>query len=215
MNSISFDRDKNIEEVRPVIPIIYESLEIGTQEARSYFEKKKEKIEPYLASDLVRYEAKKILKNHGIEAEEYKQNLGIKDIPLNGLFLEFCNYNIRILKAQDAQLPTTGHSKARQDFYQQNLPFNKSDWSEIIQQKINLIFLWWTDAHYQIGKDIKLVCPKSGGNNKNSLEWYWQSTIDPIEMLIIPMENNYESPEDLDIASKKIDKKREEQHGNN
>ena len=69
-------------EIQPITSLISEALELGTQEAREYFKKCNEKIEPYLAGDLTRYKAKKFLQDHGQDVEDYK----VQKIALNGLF---------------------------------------------------------------------------------------------------------------------------------
>lgn len=194
--------------------MIYESLEVGAQEARDYFEARGEDIEPYLASDLVRYVAKKHLITNDIE-QVFEENFGMEDIPLNGLFATYESLNIRILKAQDCKLPTTGHSKSRKDFYQQKIPFSEDEWSDVSPEHANIIILWHTDSFYHVGESFEIICPKNGGNRKEMLEYHWQITLKPIEILSGTLGNNSESFQDLELPGQfSENEEREKNHGN-
>jgi hypothetical protein len=215
MNTNTYDRDKITERLKPIIPLIYEALEMGAQEARDYFEERGKDIEPYLASDLVRYGAKQFLISNGIESA-IEESFGMEDIPLNGLFAKYENLNIRIFKVQDCKLPTTGHSKTRKDFYQQKIPFTEDEWSDISPEHANLIILWRTDSFYHIGESFELICPKNGGYRKEMLEYHWKITLNPIDMLSGNSEHISESPQDLDFPEQNLNnKERENKHGNN
>ena len=150
--------EKVLNDLACIIPPIHEAIEAGTQNARDYFPQDV-KIDPYLAAQMARYQAKVYLQKRGHEIE----NLGdlMEDIANNGLILKFKKYNIRILKSQSGTLPTPGHSIARQEYYQQ--PFDFSSEDDEKTPEVNLIILWETNESFEIIKDLKLVYQKSGG----------------------------------------------------
>lgn len=215
MKPDTYHRDRILEKLKPMIPLTYEALEVGTQAARDYFEERGKDIEPYLASDIVRYEAKLFLIANGV-GPIVEESFEIEDIPLNGLFAKYENLNIRILKAQDFKLPTTGHSKSRNDFYQQKIPFTEAEWSDISSEHANLIILWRTDSSYHIGESFELICPKNGGNRKVMLEYHWKMTLNPVDMLPGITEDISEPLQDLDFPGQNLEKEeRKNENGNN
>lgn len=215
MKSLIPTPDEVLKELAPIISVIYDALEFGTYQAREYFARNKQPFSSYLASDIARYQIIQTLKLHSIQAEI--EDLTIQSLALNGVLIKFKNFNIRILKAQDGQLPTPGPSKARQDFYNQVLPFTEEDVKEIIAPYFNLVILWRTDQGYNLLGKLKLLLPQGGGTTRDSVHYSWQTTLpDPIEMMTFSSETSEIELEDLDISlDQRQDKDKKEQDGSN
>lgn len=186
-----------------IFPLVYSALEIGTVKAQEFFiteqRDKDDKRNRYLAPSLIRYHAIKELESahYKIKVVEASSCINLQDVPNNGLMISYGNYDIRILKSNNGELPIPGHSTSRQQYYQQlSFPFHKDIPKHL--SKINLIILWNMDRNHSLG-DISLACPKAGGHTKDSVEIYWHTQI-PSSLLIheksIPSTGTY----DLDLS---------------
>jgi len=196
-----------LEELSPILPSISEALEKGTEIAKSYFEKKKQSIDPYLAAMLTRWHAKIYLEKEHIEVSE-DDNYKMEEIANIGLFLKFGNFRIRILKSQNDELPTPGTSKTRQDFYQQSLDFSSPDDEDGKNSDLNIIVIWKANKDYDF-QGLRLACPKAGNTTRASVEEHWNKKIpDQIQSIQAQIEttSNLEESEDLLILAKKLNR---------
>src|SRR5712672_1967641 len=104
--------EETLAQLTPLIPILYHSIEASIQEARSFFDAKSSRVDPFLFPCLVRYHAKLLLDGSG-QSAEYE----LDELANNGLYLRFSGYQIRILKSDNGRLPVPGPSRQRQEFY--------------------------------------------------------------------------------------------------
>jgi hypothetical protein len=101
-------------------------------------------------------------------------------LPNNGLSLSYRGdhlYVLRLLKAQEGQLPAPGASRARQAFWHQQLLFDyDAPAAAELRPSLNLLVLWEADAAYTLRR-LSLVCPKVGGLTRESVAAYWVAEI--------------------------------------
>ena len=119
-------------------------------------------------SHLVRLHVKSGLVGYGFDC---------RDIPNTGIFFTYGRYPIRILKADEGELPVPGHSRKRQDFYGQARSLEL--FPRRTQQQTdgpNLVYLWDVNADYFVDS-LKLICPKAGGGTRGSVETHWEDIL--------------------------------------
>ena len=149
-----------LNDLSPLIPLVYQAAEVGTQQGRDYFGDGKA-FEPHLYAQLVRYHANEFLKAQGHHTEFDK-----KDLANSGIYLIAGRYHIRFLKTKEGKIPAPGHSKARQRFwshgYQTVFEFMKDNSEDDGTSPIHLLILWDANSHHNL-KGLTLVCPKGGG----------------------------------------------------
>lgn len=158
----------------PLLPLLFQAIESSIVRTRDFFDNGNAgKVDLALAPNLVRFYAKQYFKEKGQEVEA-NEVVGMDPLANNGLLLRFGKYCIRILKSDHGDLPTPGHSRTKQNFYQQMLPFGMPEpFGKSLAETLNLIVLWNVDARYGF-QGLNLACPKWGDNRKNSVEAYWQ-----------------------------------------
>lgn len=176
--------DDGIKELSGILPTINEALGYGINMAANYCKShdKEQRVDPYLAPDLTRFHVKKVLEDAGYTVTNIQGevNIGLKQIPNNGLLISFGKFNLRILKSNNGTTPVPGKSKVKQEYYNQLNIFNTT---EIKDSKINLILLWEVDSAWDLS-ELLLVYPKAGGLTKKSVEIFWQVSIP--ESILIP-----------------------------
>ncbi len=185
-----------LEDLSRLVPVIYDALESSLHYTREYFSERNQKVDPYLAPGLVRYNAKLYLRATGQSAEDY---FDLGTMANNGLLLTYGRYRIRILKSDDGDLPAPGPSKAKQAFYHQ-LPLIFSSGKDD-DDPINLVAVWDVTSDYRL-REISLVCPKAGNTSRSSVEKHWVWPLAPAGLLdSAPVTANSEGgvPADLPI----------------
>jgi len=189
-----------------LLPTIYSALQDGTYKAKEYCDQYETagRIDPFLAPNLVRYHTIKLLQKQGHLIDE---ELNLDNVPNNGICLSYRNYKIRILKASNGDLPVPGHSKSRQHFYHQ-IPFKFMDEEDSGVTMLNLVLLWDVATQYNLS-EVCLVCPKSGGVKRETVEAHWSYPIPLAVLMGEPFEDLVpaaQAVEDLPISLKRHDK---------
>jgi hypothetical protein len=160
--------------LKPLLDVIYEGLEAGTEHAREYFEGQSRGIEPTLASALVRYRMKAYLADRAEVVEEYDQ----EDLANIGLCIRAGKYCIRIWKSGGDFIPPPGRSRSKHGFLHQQLEFVFPDQPGIPRMtELNLVVLWNVDPSYHL-TGMHLACPKAAPTNYSTVEVYWAIPID-------------------------------------
>lgn len=149
--------------------LLYEAFETAVSNAKAYFDTRNKPINRWLLPALVRYEVKEFLAEHGHKAEE-EEEFAQADIPNNGLLLRAAEYQTRILKADQGGVPAPGSSKARQDYFNQQLPLGFDNVASEGQSHYNLVLVWDVDENYVL-KGLRLAYPRSGTANSVELHW--------------------------------------------
>lgn len=171
------DQDVVLEELSPVLPFIYRGVEEAVQQTRDFFPEGKP-IDSALAPNLVRYHVKEYIDSQGSADSELSvsSKFNRQPLPNNGLFLHFGSYRIRILKADEGELPLPGPSKARRRFYEQTLPL----WVEVSEEDrpnpVNLVILWDVNSEYALD-DLSIACPRDVGESRGSVQVHWRADI--------------------------------------
>ena len=160
------DSDEALAALDPIRPILWEALEHGIATARAHFTQGP--VNGSLGSHIARFHAREHLVANGVECEH---------LALNGIGLKYGGYYIRVLKADDGELPVAGSSVRRQRFYcqlpQQQELFAVEAGDVEIEPEVNLVVLWDVVRGSFNGLSLALACPKAGGTTKASVEAHW------------------------------------------
>lgn len=153
--------EATLDELLPVLPLIYRALEGAVQQGREFFGDNE--IDRPLFPNLVRYHVKLALNKRGLTVvDDNEPHLDHKILANNGLLLEYGPRHVRILKADHGALPAPGISRTKQQFYEQ---------LSLLEEPIDtqkLILLWDVEGGVL---DLQLVCPKSGSERTSSAHW--------------------------------------------
>jgi hypothetical protein len=206
-----FDPNYVMRNLINLFPLVYTALDYGVMNTKDFFGKQENQredmaIDPYLAPNLVRYHAINYLRKVGqdVDYDSLGNSYNIEKIPNNGIHINHGQYQIKILKSNNGDLPVPGQSKSRRDYYcQPNLFSGEDDVSDV-----RLLLMWNVDHQYCLDV-LSLACPKFGGTRRDSVMDHWHCPI-PKKLLygnfrgnvIIPNEEIY----DLDIENLDIDK---------
>lgn len=195
-----------MKELAPLFPLVQGSLEYGTYRAREFFKQHEtealKKIDPYLASTIVRFYARDYLRSAEGQGESLANLPSIANI---GLHIKYGSYQVKILKSSDGDIPVPGHSKSRRDYYdQQHLDLFMGDVDSQPPLPVNLLLLWSVHEQYELGV-LSLACPKSGGITKDSVSAFWHCQI-PQKLFHSGIDPNLEisSEEILDLQIEDI-----------
>lgn len=177
-------------DLKPLLDVIYEGFEAGTEHAREYFESQNRGIEPTLASALVRYKMKAYLSDRGQVVEEYDQ----EDLANIGLCIRAGKYCIRLWKSGGDAIPPPGTSRSKRSFLYQQLEFVFPDQPGLPRvTELNLVVLWNVDPGYRL-RGLHLVCPKAAPTSYSAVEVHWAIPIDHPALSI----NSVDSIESID-----------------
>lgn len=201
-----------LKKLSSAIPVIYSALQHGTFKAKEYFDESGRNVDRYLAPNLVRYNAKEVLEKRRQEISS-GDDLIVINVPNNGMYVSCGDFNIRILKTNNGDLPVPGHSKSRMLFYHQgSLALDFSNNKTISEQndQVNLLILWDVVSPYNLG-ELSIACPKSGYLTRESVAAHWHCKI-PDALLLGHSVDNIPI-ELLDVEDLPISLNREEQTG--
>lgn len=200
-------------QLQPIVPPVYSAIEGALQRTREFFENDLVDVDRSLAPNLVRYYAKRFLIAEGLPTE-YEQSdaadYELRHLPNNGLCLNYDRHEIRILKADDGELPAPGPSMSRQKFWNWNgqLSFNFTygdDLREGSEEKLaslHLIILWDVDPLKYKLKRLLLGCPISGDETTASA-YFLEELPHPIEAIeLVEAGNEVAVADDLDLDLK-------------
>jgi hypothetical protein len=154
-----------------------------------------------LAPNLVRYLVKERLLAQGQPAEDEELlDYEMQNLPNNGLCMEYGRYQLRILKADNGELPIPGPSKKRQAFWnQQQLNLYDAEQQGDTVPSVNLIVMWDADSNYNLASVI-LICPKTGGTTRDSVSNYWSIPVPNPIMQLAPAIAGKAEEDDIEIT---------------
>ncbi len=167
------------------IATIWSALDSAILETKEFFEERGAPIDRSLAPNLIRYVVKRRLNAQGqIAEDEESLDYEMQTLPNNGLCMEYGRYQLRILKADNGELPIPGQSKKRQAFWNQaQLDLYDNEQPAQAVPSVNLIVLWDADSNYNFDS-VSLICPKTGGMTRDSVSNYWSVPVpNPIMQL--------------------------------
>lgn len=200
-----------INDLAPIIPVVYEGLEQGTFKALEFFdgldEAYRRPIDSHLAAYLTRFYTRIRLKEKGQEVEngEDCKEYSLKYVPNCGLYLGYQQYKIKIFKSKNGEVPTPGNSIKKQGFYEQMQLFSEIDG---VEPHWNLILLWDVSAPYNL-KSLSVACPQAGGRTRNSVIMHWHEPIPEAFLFGIvrpePTKETEDEVEDLPLSLAKTE----------
>ena len=174
----------------PALSLIFEALEHGTQKAVEYFETEGADFpDPFLAPDVVRYHAKRLITSRANQIE-----IDVKNVANIGLRIVYNHQTVWIIKTPDGELPPP-RSTEREEYYSQVFPLLVDPDTGASLLKPNMVVLW-TAARSFKEISLKLVLPKEGDVGTATSDFYWEQRIPhPAELLSFAM------PSDADAAT--------------
>jgi hypothetical protein len=187
-----------IRDLHQLLPVLVRAAEAAVERGREFFQNYEHApFDRNLFPSLFRYYAKRELKKAGHEAtdEEESSLFQERDIPNNGLLLMSGEYEIRILKSYEGQLPPA-NSERRRDFYNQTrwrsrqtaLPgMPTSDSKRVVARSLCLVILWDVTPRFEL-QSIELVCPNAIGADGLSVKEHWRETLQIGEPLSVAQE---------------------------
>lgn len=189
------NKHKTLDDLGPILPLIYEACEFGTGHAKTYFPDNNVPICPALAPAIARHWIRlKLYEQTGILAD-FEPN----DLPNNGIEFVYAGYTIKVWKSVEGDLPPAGPSKQRQHFLRQLRPAPlQMTFGEIlvpVDGKGNLIVLWTVDKEYKLHR-VTLVCTYSDLTGQASVAIEWQEDISHPAFNITPSQPEA-LPEDI------------------
>jgi hypothetical protein len=137
-----------LKELAIYFPIFYDAFESADAHVKEYLEGLQASFDPWLHAHLVRHYVKLDLRNHELEAEDFKP----ENLAMSGLSFRIGRWFLRMRKSERGEVPPPGHSRILNEYYrQQKLP---GEFSETH----NLLLLWHANF---IGdfKGLSLVYP--------------------------------------------------------
>jgi hypothetical protein len=185
-------------ELEQLTPLVHRALASGASESRDFFLRQKSKIDSQLAAHIARWAAKKYLVSEGESVEDLESEF----LALSGLALLHKRYHVRILRSDNGRAPAPGPSLPRQAFYCQQMsllgPNVPTDGQEA--GRLNVLYLWGTDRDY-VPNELRLCCPQSGGETRDSVREYWnESVFDPALLIrAVPPPALASKPADLEF----------------
>lgn len=190
--------------VKPILLNISQTFEEAIPKTKEFFETQNKKIDRYLFPHLVRFFVKDRLETAGFsvkldEEEEPTTEFQFERLTNNGLLVTYAGFRLRILKADNGELPVP-FSETKSKYYNQqlylmtDLPVNSHDICP------NLIVLWETDMNYDFYQ-LKLACPKSGYKTRESVRAYFNEPV-PHGVELIKAKVPLIVEEDIEVTKK-------------
>lgn len=190
--------------LRPMLNDIEEAFRVAIPEASSFFRDRREPVERMLFAAIVRWEVKRALRRYGVSDEAIARSIdyALDDVSNIGLIINCESFQVRILKAREAKVPTSG-SSVRAEFYQHNLLYESGAFLDIAPRILNLVVLWETD--YLSSAALSVACPKrevdGTSEGRRKVECYWQQQITQ-PVVVLPEESQVER---LEIVDSELD----------
>lgn len=173
-----------------LLTLLWEALEAGAADAHLYFEEHGETVNRTLYPGIVRYRAIQILNSAGVEAAEFE----LASIANNGIEIAHGPYKLRVLKAEDGDVPRAGTSARKRNFYCQGTLFG-ADWDSTTT---NLVLIW--DYSGPVITELTLACPLAAESKSAGVQTAWSRPVPhPVERQGTADEKD-EAAEDLPIT---------------
>jgi hypothetical protein len=194
--------------VKPLLIMVNQSLEDAIPTAKVFFETQGKSIDRYLFPHLVRFYVKSHLETAGLsiqmdeDEEEPEAIYQFERLMNNGLSGTYNGFRFRILKADKGELPIPS-SEIKRKYYNQQLPLplDMPPDSEFVRP--NLVILWEVNTRYDF-RQLRLVCPKSGGKTRDSVEAYFNEPV-PHAVELLKARKSKAAEEDLDLSVREIE----------
>lgn len=189
--------------LKPFFETLERCFEDATREAREYFDQRNRQWDSFLAPHQVRYLVKEHLSSQHFAPEEFE----LEKLAYSGLSVFYQRFHLKIFKSMGGEVPAPGQSRPRRSFYaqQQSLfaALAKTQEDDSDHSTVNLIVLWDFDAAHRLS-NLWLVCPKAGGNSRDSVQCHWNEKLPLLMASVQNVETTEPEGEDLPIARKRV-----------
>jgi hypothetical protein len=135
----------------PILTVLYQIVEEGIYEARSFFDEHHEPYTPWLFAHIVRWHICRRLDERDGISIEYTRN----PLAFDGIEIMYEGYSIKLLKADEGDLPGAA-TYTREAWYTGNL----FELDEISVEVSNVAVLWDVNRYYRF-TELTLVIPGS------------------------------------------------------
>jgi hypothetical protein len=192
-------------QLKPIVPLLHEAGEYGTERARSYF------AEQALAAakvrdkstfaHLVRHQVKAYLIENGQPARIqplWRPNSGVA-FPLDWL-------DVLFLKSFYGRLPAPGRSRVKQAFYRQTIYDSLWTPERRTYNRVNIVITWDVDMFGNLSV-LHVYSPSGGGIAPDSAKSYWDEALEHPAISYEAAPDEYldedaeEEAEELDISA--------------
>ena len=167
--------------LRPVLPLIAEAIEFGAAQAQNYFWNRGAPVDPDLAPDILRYEAKQFL----VERSGLIDGLVVEDLGNNGLSVRYAGGRVRIWKGEPESLPLPGTSFTKLAFLNQQLAFEGLLDTALPAVQPNVMIMWSVDREYRL-LGLYLSMPAQATRDPQNTWAYWTEPIPPDDLIASP-----------------------------
>jgi hypothetical protein len=193
--------------VKAILMTVNQAIEVAIPGSKEFFETKEKIIDRYLFPHLVRFFLKDQLETIGLsvkmeEEEEPITDYLFKSLTNNGLMISYNGFRLKILKADNGDLPVP-YSDAKSKYYNQQLPLIQDFPSDSKTVCPNLIILWEINSNYDF-LQLRLACPKSGYKTRDSVKAYFNEPV-PHTAELIKTTKQEVIEEDLEVVKKEVD----------
>lgn len=174
-----------------LLTLLWEALEAGAADAHLYFEGHGEAVNRTLYPGIVRYRALQVLNCAGVEAAEFE----LGNIANNGIEITYGSYKLRVLKAEDGDVPRAGTSARKRNFYCQGTLFGVQ-WESAATT--NLVLVW--DYSGPAITELTLACPLAAESKPSGVQLAWSTPVPHPAQRETAADDEGESAEDLPIT---------------
>ncbi len=168
---------QTLEAVDPLSSLVYAALEEAAAKTADFFNKERQRHDPFLAPCLMRFFTKHALRASGIRAEEDGDASDFEALSNNGLAFFFKLHYVRILKAATVtgvrwKLPGCGTSVRKAQFYDQQLGYFPDGKGGMQSSILNVVYLWDFDSYLKVS-EVHLACPRKAGTYAKDVMEHW------------------------------------------
>lgn len=172
------DPEEVLQRIKPVSDAIHLGLRRLLPITRNWFEMQKVPVDKACHAMMTRVLLKKeLMEKQLMVSDEVDESpeFRVQGLPNCGLIITSPDYNLRVLKSRDGELPPA-QSAQRHDFYQGNLfTFETDDpHPDAPIPPLNLVAAWETDREHDL-RSLAIVCP--WGQSDSHVECKWGRTL--------------------------------------
>ena len=145
--------DTALQELRPLTTVLYEHFpEVATRVVIPYFYGRGHLVNHRLATDMLRYEICKCLREADIDAHPYDEpesthTMRMSDLANNGIEGVFSGWPFKVLRSRDGDVPPPGRSTRKKAYFQQLPLFSLPNEPDSLHRP-NVVVLWDCDQAY-------------------------------------------------------------------
>ena len=171
------------EQLLEVCRDVYAGFIHGCGVVKEFFDAREREVNPSLAANIARYEAREFLHQKRNLLTHYL----LENANNNGIAIRQDLYQIKVLKGMDGQPPCPSKARRSERFYSQGQPllfkdmfkpWRSADWDLFVSNtaKLNLILCWEVDKSYSITR-LQMMAPRQAWKYGQSVKLFWRQLI--------------------------------------